>query len=251
MTMQTRLSVNLNAVAYLRNRRDVPWPNLLDVARAVLDAGAHGITVHPRPDQRHIRFSDVANLSDLLASDYPDAEFNIEGYPTRQFIDLVLSTKAHQVTLVPDAPDQPTSDHGWDFAEHGVLLETVAREFHDHGLRVSLFVDAMVDAPQMAWQTGADRIELYTGPYGGARDPSGTRQELRKLVATAEAARRAGHNRTDRRPVLQMNAGHDLTTDNLPALRAAPDQCPKAEAPRAASPANTAVKLFAPCGHIQ
>jgi len=224
MLMKTRLSVNLNAVAYLRNRRAVPWPDLLEVARAVLDAGAHGITVHPRPDQRHIRFSDVRDLSALIASDYPHAEFNIEGYPTSEFIELVLSVKAHQVTLVPDSPDQSTSDHGWNFDEHGAMLATVVHDLQHHGLRVALFVDPMADAPMSAWQTGAERIELYTGPYGGASDPRSADRALSDLVATAEAARMTGHNQADDRPALQMNAGHDLTADNLPPLRhAIPD----------------------------
>src|SRR5690606_2640170 len=111
----TSLSVNLNAVAQLRNRRDLPWPSVTGIARIVLDAGASGITVHPRPDERHIRRSDVFDLSDLLRRDYPEAEFNIEGYPSEDFLQLVEEVDPHQVTLVPDAPDQATSDHGWDF----------------------------------------------------------------------------------------------------------------------------------------
>ena len=217
----TKLSINLNAVAYLRNRRDVPWPDLLEVARTVLDAGAHGITVHPRPDQRHIRFSDIGDLSELIATDYPEAEFNIEGYPTEHFVDLVLSSKAHQVTLVPDSPTQSTSDHGWDFKEHGVILTDLCGYFGGNGLRVALFVDANSNDPVSAWECGADRIELYTGPYGGQFSQESVQKELDRLVTAADAARKTGHNSLEQRPALQINAGHDLTMDNLPALLAA------------------------------
>ncbi|MXQ07851.1 pyridoxine 5'-phosphate synthase [Alphaproteobacteria bacterium GH1-50] len=214
--MPTKLSVNLNAVAFLRNRRTVPWPDLATVARAVLDAGAHGITVHPRPDERHIRFADVAVLSELMAAEYPEAEFNIEGYPSRQFLDLVASSAAHQVTLVPDDPEQSTSDHGWDFAAHGEMLRGVTEELRQGGRRVSLFLDAAPDAPAAAVRAGADRIELFTGPYGAALAPDDAQREIDRLVAAADAARSVGGERP-----FGMNAGHDLTAENLPALCAA------------------------------
>lgn len=218
-TRPTLLSVNVNAVAYLRNRREVPWPNLIDIARAILDAGAHGITVHPRPDQRHIRFTDVAGLSRLIANEYPQAEFNIEGYPTRHFIDLVLENKPHQVTLVPDTPEQSTSDHGWDFAADGEMLLPIAEEFKAAGIRVSYFVDADPADPALARQAGADRIEFYTGPYANQTAPEAVSRELAKIKATADAARKLGAQDGGSR--LMMNAGHDLTVDNLPALRQA------------------------------
>lgn len=213
------LSVNVNAVAYLRNRREVPWPNLIDIARAILQAGAHGITVHPRPDQRHIRFSDVADLSRLIAVEFPQAEFNIEGYPTRHFIDLVLEAKPQQVTLVPDSPEQSTSDHGWDFSADGGMLRPIAKEFQAAGIRVSYFVDANPSDPALARQAGADRIELYTGPYANETAPDAISRELAKIKATADAARALGA--ADSTGGLRMNAGHDLTVENLPALRRA------------------------------
>ncbi|UWQ56934.1 pyridoxine 5'-phosphate synthase [Leisingera caerulea] len=215
----TLLSVNVNAVAYLRNRREVPWPNLIDIARAILQAGAHGITVHPRPDERHIRFSDLPDLSRLIADEFPQAEFNIEGYPTRHFIDLVLENKPHQVTLVPDSPEQSTSDHGWDFAADGEMLLPVAEEFKAEGIRVSYFVDANPSDPALAQQAGADRIEFYTGPYANQTAPDATERELARIAATADAARRLGAEGGS--TALMMNAGHDLTVDNLPALRQA------------------------------
>ena len=215
----TLLSVNVNAVAYLRNRREVPWPNLIDIARAILQAGAHGITVHPRPDERHIRFSDLPDLARLIADEFPQAEFNIEGYPTRHFIDLVLENKPHQVTLVPDTPEQSTSDHGWDFAADGEMLLPIAEEFKAAGIRVSYFVDANPADPALAQQAGADRIEFYTGPYANQTAPDAIQQELAGIKATADAARQLSAEGSS--PALMMNAGHDLTVDNLPALRQA------------------------------
>ncbi|MEX0301934.1 MAG: pyridoxine 5'-phosphate synthase [Leisingera sp.] len=209
----TLLSVNVNAVAYLRNRREVPWPNLIDISRAILQAGAHGITVHPRPDERHIRFSDLPELARLIRDEFPQAEFNIEGYPTRHFIDLVLQNKPHQVTLVPDTPEQSTSDHGWDFAKDGEMLLPIAEEFKAAGIRVSYFVDATPADPALAQQAGADRIEFYTGPYANETGADGIAKELAKIKDTADAARTLGG--------LMMNAGHDLTVENLPGLRQA------------------------------
>ncbi|KIC20726.1 pyridoxine 5'-phosphate synthase [Leisingera sp. ANG-Vp] len=209
----TLLSVNVNAVAYLRNRREVPWPNLIDISRAILEAGAHGITVHPRPDERHIRFSDLPALAKLTREEFPDTEFNIEGYPTRHFIDLVLENNPHQVTLVPDTPEQSTSDHGWDFAKDGEMLLPIAEEFKAAGIRVSYFVDANPADPALAQQAGADRIEFYTGPYAEQTAPEAVASELAKIKDTADAARALGG--------LMINAGHDLTVENLPGLRQA------------------------------
>ena len=207
--MTTKLSVNLNAVAQLRNRRDLPWPSVVGLGRIALDAGAWGLTVHPRPDERHIRHSDVPELAALVA-DYPDREYNIEGYPDERLLTLVEQVRPHQVTLVPDDPAQATSDHGWDFrGQHNFLKPIVAR-LKNGGMRVSLFCDPDPDMARRAQDTGADRIELYTGPYGGCYDdPLGAARELDKLASAAEVA----HANE-----MGINAGHDLTLDNLPPL---------------------------------
>ena len=211
----TLLSVNLNAVAQLRNRRNLPWPSVTGIARIVLDAGASGITVHPRPDERHIRPSDVFELSALLRAEYPKAEFNIEGYPSEDFLALVEAVNPQQVTLVPDDPAQATSDHGWDFTGKGNFLTSVVQRLKRPDRRVSLFCDPDAGAKGIAAAkaTGADRVELFTGPYGACHDaPEQARQELAMLAETCEAALAAG---------LGVNAGHDLTLDNLPAFQAA------------------------------
>jgi pyridoxine 5-phosphate synthase len=211
--MQPKLSVNLNAVAMLRNRRDLPWPSVVGLGRIALQAGAHGLTVHPRPDQRHIRFSDLPELRALIDDEFPQAEFNIEGYPTPDFLDLVRASEPEQVTLVPDDPAQATSDHGWDFAGQAGFLRPIVRGLKDKGMRVSLFADPDAATIALATETGADRVELYTGPYGGCHSDSGkAASELERLRNAGEAAVAAG---------LGVNAGHDLTVANLPALAAA------------------------------
>ncbi len=212
--MPAQLSVNLNAVAMLRNRRDLPWPSVTHLGRIALEAGAHGLTVHPRPDQRHIRFSDLPDLRALIDDAFPRAEFNIEGYPTEDFLQLVERTEPEQVTLVPDDPAQATSDHGWDFRNHHNLLAPIVERLKRRGMRVSLFADGDGDteAVALAKATGADRIELYTGPYGGCHDDSARAAiELEKLGKTADEAHRLG---------LGVNAGHDLTVANLAPLAA-------------------------------
>ena len=211
----TLLSVNLNAVAQLRNRRNLPWPSVIGLARVVLDAGASGITVHPRPDERHIRRTDVFDLAELLESDYPAAEFNIEGFPSQDFLALIDAVKPRQVTLVPDDPTQATSDHGWDFQRQGDFLAAVVQRLQAPNRRISLFCDpdAGIDGVAAAKATGADRVELYTGPYGGCYDDAGRAvRELAALAHTAQAAQQAG---------LGVNAGHDLTLENLPAFQSA------------------------------
>jgi pyridoxine 5-phosphate synthase len=210
--MSVKLSVNVNAVAMLRNRRDLPWPNVVDLSRQALEAGAHGITVHPRPDQRHIRFSDLAPLRALIDDEFPDAEFNIEGYPSDDFLELVIKNEPEQVTLVPDDPSQATSDHGWDFVGKGNYLYDRVSRLKDRGFRVSLFCDpdAGEDMIARAKETGADRVELYTGPYGGCFDDAKeAAHQINLLGTTADYAKNAG---------LGINAGHDLTVANLPAL---------------------------------
>ena len=210
--MSTRLSVNLNAIAMLRNRRDLPWPSVAGLGRIALRAGAHGLTVHPRPDERHIRRTDLPEVKAAVA-EFPGAEFNIEGFPDERFLALLEEFRPHQATLVPDDPAQNTSDHGYDVVAHEGELRAICTRLTAAGIRISIFIDADPKQALLAKAVGADRVELYTGPYGGAYDdPAKATAELAKLVATAEAARDAG---------LDVNAGHDLTTDNLPALIAA------------------------------
>lgn len=209
--MTTRLSVNLNKVALLRNQRDVGYPCVIDTARLVLESGAQGITVHPRPDERHIRRADIGDIAAFL-KDWPgkDVEFNIEGYPDEDFLKLVTTHKCDQVTLVPDAPDQKTSDHGWDVPTHREELKKIIRRIQQAGPRVSLFIDPDPQIAREAGEIGADRVELYTGPYA----MKGV--SLKKYTQTATAAREAG---------IGVNAGHDLTLDNLAAFIAGVPDC--------------------------
>ncbi|WP_169195182.1 pyridoxine 5'-phosphate synthase [Devosia sp. MC1541] len=210
----TLLSVNLNAVAQLRNRRDLRWPSVTGIARVVLDAGAAGITIHPRPDERHIRRTDVFALAELLSLEYPDVEYNIEGYPSEDFITLIETINPHQVTLVPDDPSQATSDHGWDFVGQADILNAVIPRLRGaQGRRISLFCDpdAGAEGVAAAKAVGADRIELFTGPYGACYDNRAAAQrELVALADTCAAALAIG---------LGVNAGHDLTLENLPAFQ--------------------------------
>jgi pyridoxine 5-phosphate synthase len=203
-----KLSVNLNKVALLRNQRDVGYPSVVDAARMVVAAGAHGITAHPRPDERHIRRTDVLELAALIATELgPTVEYNIEGYPSDDFIALIRKVRPTQVTLVPDAPDQRTSDHGWDLnRDAGRLIRLVAAL---RPARVSLFMDADPATIPLAATVGADRIELYTGPYAEAFARGEAAMLLKRYAQAAEAAQAVG---------LEVNAGHDLNLDNLPAF---------------------------------
>lgn len=214
--MPTQLSVNLNAVALLRNRRDHPWPSVVGLGRIALQAGAHGLTVHPRPDERHTRASDVHDLRAMIDAEFPHRELNVEGYPEDRFLDLCKAVRADQVTLVPDDPAQATSDHGWDFAAEAERLHPIVEGLRANGHRISLFADA--DATQMedAARTGTDRVEFYTGPYGAVYSDGPERNdELSKL---ADAAERAAALQ------LGINAGHDLTVENLaPLVRRVPN----------------------------
>lgn len=206
----TELSVNLNAVALLRNRRDLPWPSVTGLGRIALEAGASGLTVHPRPDERHTRRSDLPDLRALIDDSFPDREFNIEGYPSADFLALVEGVKPDQVTLVPDDPAQATSDHGWDFASAGDQLTSIVSRLKASGARVSLFANPTPEGIEAAKATGTDRIELYTGPYGACfDDEAAATREIEKLGETADAAHALG---------LGVNAGHDLTVANLPPL---------------------------------
>ena len=209
--MPTNLSVNLNAVAMLRNRRDLPWPSVTGLGALALEAGAHGLTVHPRPDERHIRKTDVFALKEMIARDWPGREFNIEGYPDERFVQLIEEVRPDQVTLVPDDPSQATSDHGWDFAADADFLVPLVAAFKAQGARVSVFVDAVLGAGKSAAGVRADRIEIYTGPYGVLTDRDEIEEALQTMQALCAEARQAG---------LEVNAGHDLTLENLPALMA-------------------------------
>ena len=202
----TRLSVNINKIATLRNSRGGDNPNLLDVAKDCERYGADGITVHPRPDERHIRYADIYALKKIVTT-----EFNIEGNPLEaSFVDLVLSVKPEQVTLVPDALGQLTSNHGWNTIEHQALLIKIIRPFREAGIRVSIFVDPVLEMIEAAVSTGADRVELYTEPYA-------TNFESNPVDAVAnyrKAAFRA------QQVGLGVNAGHDLSLENLAYFKA-------------------------------
>jgi len=198
--MVTRLSVNINKIALIRNSRKGNYPDLIQVAQDCERFGADGITVHPRPDQRHIRFSDIPALKYIVKT-----ELNIEGYPSTHFIELVCTNKPEQVTLVPDAPDVLTSDQGWDILKNKDLLETSIQEFKKAGIRVSLFLDPDPEMVQRARDVGADHIELYTGPYSW--NYATDRFEQVKLhVEAASKCIELG---------LGINAGHDLNLQNL------------------------------------
>ena len=209
--MNTKLSVNLNKVALLRNQRDVGYPSVTGAAEMVIAAGAHGITVHPRPDARHIRHSDVRELAELLLK-HPSIEFNVEGYPSADFIGLIEDVTPHQVTLVPDDPEQSTSDHGWNLAGDRETLAPAIARLKAAGCRVSLFVDPDPTLMGLAAELLADRIELYTEPYAAAFARGNYENALSAYAASAASAVRAG---------LGVNAGHDLNLRNLPPFKSA------------------------------
>lgn len=202
----TKLSVNLNKVATLRNTRTIGIPSVVYAAQLCVAAGAHGITVHPRPDQRHIRTSDVFDLAAFL-KDWPTVEFNIEGNPFHGYMELVEQIRPTQCTLVPDSPDAFTSDHGWDVIAEAERLREVVGTLQGYGCRVSLFMDTASEQIERAAEIGADRIELYTEPYAAAYSTGEGEQAVK---AFAEAAQFAGDLG------LGVNAGHDLNRDNLP-----------------------------------
>lgn len=203
----TSLSVNVNKVALLRNTRHLGIPSVTRAATLCLQAGADGITVHPRPDERHIRVHDVHDLA-VLMQDWPDREFNIEGNPTQNLMNFIRAMRPHQATFVPDSEDQFTSDHGWDLADTAVQqrLHPLIEECHALGVRVSLFMDAEPASMPPARALGADRVELYTEPYAAAWGTLQQAEQLQRFAAAARAALDAG---------LQVNAGHDLNRDNL------------------------------------
>jgi len=201
----TALSVNLNKVALLRNARSVGIPSVMRAATIALEAGAHGITVHPRPDARHIRQHDVHDLAELIER-WPQAEFNIEGNPFHNLMDFVRTVKPHQCTFVPDDVSQVTSDHGWVFPADAERLAPLIAEAKSLGVRVSVFVDPLPEAMRIVREIGADRVELYTESYARAHATQEESRVLAGFVATAEAALREG---------LGVNAGHDLNRSNL------------------------------------
>ncbi|MEM6551837.1 MAG: pyridoxine 5'-phosphate synthase [Planctomycetota bacterium] len=228
--MGTKLSVNVNKIAWLRNARDQGGvvsgvePSVVGFAKAALDAGAAGITVHPRPDQRHIRISDVHELSALLSqAEYAGREFNIEGNPLDvsvggdggeeaaggHLMPIIRAVKPDQVTLVPDAPGQATSDHGFDLGSQGLALRPIIEELKGLGCRVSVFMDPNPEAMSAVRELGADRVELYTEPYASAYGLLTQPGVLEKYVASAKRCRDLG---------LGVNAGHDLSLANLGVL---------------------------------
>ncbi len=220
--MHTKLSVNLNKVALVRNSRDTTIPSVTEAARTVIAAGAQGITVHPRPDQRHIRPQDVEDLARLLtAPEYRDIEFNIEGNPFAGpeangfpgFMALVAANKPAQCTLVPDDPGQLTSDHGWNLIGESNRLTPIVQQLQEAGIRVSLFMDPVPKQIELAAQLGVERIEFYTGPYA---DAYGKHDDiLSQFVSAGQLARKLG---------LAINAGHDLNLENLDTFcRSVPD----------------------------
>ena len=196
----TKLSVNINKVATLRNARGGNVPDLLKVARDLEKMGAQGITIHPRPDERHIRYQDARDLVDVVTT-----EFNIEGNPIQKFIDLVLETKPAQVTLVPDAVDAITSNAGWDTVKHKSFLQEVISEFKEAGIRTSIFVNPVLEMIEGAKETGADRIELYTEAYADGYALN-KEEAIKPFIAAAFLASDLG---------LGINAGHDLSLDNI------------------------------------
>ena len=205
---RTALSVNVNKVALLRNSRHLGIPSVTRAAQLCLQAGAQGITVHPRPDERHIRATDVQELVAVMQA-WPDREFNIEGNPFHNLMDLVRQVRPQQVTFVPDSEGQFTSDHGWRFPEDAARLQPLIAECQALGVRVSLFMDPIPAQMAAARAVGADRVELYTEPYAAAWGGPAQDEQLARYVAAAQAATAAG---------LGLNAGHDLNQDNLPAF---------------------------------
>ncbi len=205
---KTSLSVNVNLVAQVRNRRNLDFPSVARAAGLCLQAGAAGITIHPRPDERHIRAHDVSDLAALMKN-WPDREFNIEGNPFQNLMGFVRAVRPHQATFVPDDESQPTSDHGWDLARDGEKLRPLIAESHALGVRVSLFMDADPAAMALAKAIGADRVELYTEPFAAAWGTPQQAAQIERFALASKAATDAG---------LGVNAGHDLNRNNLTAF---------------------------------
>lgn len=205
---RTALSVNVNKVALVRNTRHLGIPSVTRAARLCLEAGAQGITVHPRPDERHIRAADVHELAELMRQ-WPGREFNIEGNPSQNLMEFIRTVRPHQATFVPDSEDQFTSDHGWSFPQDADRLAPLVAECRTLGVRVSLFMDPVPEQMAAARAVGADRVELYTEPYAAAWGTPALAAQLARYTAAAQAALAVG---------LGVNAGHDLNRENLPAF---------------------------------
>jgi pyridoxine 5-phosphate synthase len=205
--MKTAFSININKIALLRNSRGANIPDVVKFAQDCERYGADGITIHPRPDERHIKFSDVYELAKI----YPNAncEYNIEGYPSDDFIKMVIEAKPNQCTLVPDSPDQLTSDNGWDTKKHFSLLTDVVKELHSNNIRVSLFIDPIEENLEWAAKSGAERIEFYTGPFAHEyySNPEKAIEPIKNVLPLVNELG------------LGINAGHDLNLDNLKFLK--------------------------------
>ncbi len=196
----TKLSVNINKIATIRNARGGNVPNVTEAAIRCQQFGAHGITVHPRPDERHIRYQDVRDIRPFITT-----EFNIEGYPSQRFLDLVLEVKPHQATLVPDSHDVITSNQGWNVIKYEKFLSDVIAELQRNGIRTSLFIETDLEQIERAAATGTNRIELYTEPYA-SKYPADPAKAIAPYIRASKKAREMG---------LELNAGHDLNLDNL------------------------------------
>lgn len=201
----TKLSVNINKIALLRNSRGRDYPNVLDFAKKYIDLGVHGITVHPRQDQRHITNKDAYELAEMLA-DFPDVEYNIEGYPSPEFLKIIKETKPDQCTLVPDGVDQITSDHGWDMRIHQQRITNLAQEIGDYGVRSAVFLDPDSEQVELVAKTGVERIELYTEEFASSFGSKQRAKVFNKYLEAAALAQKLG---------LGVNAGHDLDSQNL------------------------------------
>ncbi len=201
----TKLSVNLNKIALLRNSRGRDYPNVLEYARRFVDLGVNGITIHPRPDERHARRQDAMDLGEMLGR-FEAVEFNIEGYPSEEFLQLVESVRPDQCTLVPDGEDQITSDHGWDISGSSGILEMSLQRLQEAGIRCSLFLDPDIGQVRAAAQTGAERIELYTEEYARNYGLNTADHVFERYREAARLAEESG---------LGVNAGHDLDLNNL------------------------------------
>lgn len=199
--MSINLSVNINKIALIRNSRGGNNPNIISIAKDIENFGADGITVHPRPDQRHIRYIDVETLKTTVST-----ELNVEGYPDKRFMELVLNTKPHQVTLVPDPPNALTSTSGWDTITNHDFLKDIVTRLKNEGIRVSIFLNPNPELVQPAKDTGADRIELYTEPFARAFENNTHESAINPFIETANSAHQSG---------LGLNAGHDLNLLNL------------------------------------
>jgi len=201
----TKLSVNINKIALLRNSRGRDYPNVIDFAKNFIDLGVDGITVHPRQDERHITVKDAYELAEFL-QDYPDVEFNIEGFPSKAFMKIISDTQPDQCTLVPDGVNQVTSDHGWDLTKHEKKITQLAIELKDYGVRSAVFLDPELDQVKLVAKTGVDRIELYTEEFASSFGTKNQHKVITKYKQATQLAQQLG---------LGVNAGHDLDSKNL------------------------------------